>query len=435
MANEKTKSFKMKTAYFNQVENKYVFNLSLIFWHLFIALSTLAIVVCFAVFLWSIIPASQKEAEKRPYPTKRQYPQPIKVDINELQIATTKEETLPVTTEQIETASATIQQPVEDTKGKGDYESALNTLKTLIPPSKYSWQGSGYWSYPNGERYWTVYKQEKYRQWNATETGIEDKLKVTYHKANAGNYSDKKLILDGYIGVVKLLSEEKRLSALQNMISNVADNVTQNVNVCQSLSKVVGKMPKEENVSYINQLSFLGKKNPNDGSLFIDYAATILDNFDITKRAEIIDRLTIGYNNYFSRNLSMLKEATDLFLPLVAQIKAENQPKAIMQYYGVFRNKNYARDNSIAEIENEHQQAINEIENQYNLDQLAAKQEYFSDKMSKAEYRLKSLAGVGGGILLIVLIAVVLVFFSIQRSVRRIEEKISTTAENVNPVS
>jgi len=45
----------------------------------------------------------------------------------------------------------------------------------------------------------------------------------------------------------------------------------------------------------------------------------------------------------------MLKEATDLFLPLVDQIKAENQPKAIVQYYGVFRNKNYARDNSIAE--------------------------------------------------------------------------------------
>jgi hypothetical protein len=188
-------------------------------------------------------------------------------------------------------------------------------------------------------------------------------------------------------------------------------------------------MSKDENISYLNQLSLFGKKNPNDGTPFIDYAATIIDKFAISKQAEIIDRLIIGYNNYFSNNLSMLKEATDLFLPLIAQIKAEQQPKAITQYYGVFRNKNYARDNAIAEIENEYQQAINEIENQYNLDQLAAQQEYFSAKISKTEYRLKSLAGIGGGVLVIVLIAVVLVFFSIQRSVKKIEEKISTPNE------
>ncbi|MGD0590124.1 MAG: hypothetical protein ABSA44_04920 [Bacteroidota bacterium] len=431
MALDKLKLSKMKTTYFTQVENKYVFNVSLIFWHLFIALSTLAVVVCLAIFLWSIIPASQKEAEIKPYPAKKQYPAPIKVELNELQIAATiKEEAPPVAPEQIQTTTTTTQQPAEDTNGKGDYESSLNTLKTLIPPSKYSWQGSGYYSYPNNsERYWKFYKLEKYRQWNVTEPGIEDKLKSAYLISKAGNYPDKKLILDGYINVVKLLPEGKRLGALQILISNVANIISQNVNVCQSLAKVVNEMSKEENISYLNQLSLFGKRNPNDGSPFIDYIATVIDKFDLSKRVEIIDRLTTGYYNYFSNNLSMFKEATDLFLPLVAQIKAENQPKAIIQYYGVFRNKNYARDNSIAEIENEHQQAINEIENQYKLDQLAAQLEYSSDKISKSEYRLKSLAGIGGGILLIVLIAVVLVFFSIQRSVRKIEEKLSTNGE------
>lgn len=424
----------MKTNYFSKVENKYVFNVSLIFWHLFIALSTLVVAASLVIFLWSIIPPSQREVEKKPYPAKREYPAPIKVNLSELQIEETKEEAPPVAPEQVQTTTTAAQPPVEDTKGKGDYDSALNTLKTLIPPAKYSWQGSGYWTYPYGERYWTVYKQEKYRQWNATELGIEDKLKAAYRRANADTYPDKKLILDGYIGVVNLLPEEKRLAALQYLINNVANNISQNVNICQSLGKVVSKMSREENISYLNQLSLFGKKNPNDGTPFIDYAATIIDKFAISKQAEIIDRLIIGYNNYFSNNLSMLKEATDLFLPLIAQIKAEQQPKAITQYYGVFRNKNYARDNAIAEIENEYQQAINEIENQYNLDQLAAQQKYFSAKMSKAEYRLKSLAGIGGGILLTVLIAVVLVFFSIQRSVRKIEEKISTNGEAENRI-
>jgi len=85
----------MKTNYFSKVENKYVFNVSLIFWHLFITLSTLAVVVCLAIFLWSIIPASQREVEKKPYPAKKQYPEPIKVELNELQIEVTKVETLP----------------------------------------------------------------------------------------------------------------------------------------------------------------------------------------------------------------------------------------------------------------------------------------------------------------------------------------------------
>lgn len=414
----------MKTNYFSKVENKYVFNVSLIVWHLFIALSTLVVAISLLVFLWSIIPASQKVVEKKPYPAKREYPAPIKVDLSELQIEGIKEEAPPVATEPIQTETAMPQQPVEDTKGKSGYDSSLSVLKTLIPPSKYSWQGSGYWSYPYGERYWTFYKQEKYRQWNSTETGIEDKLKAAYNISNADNYPDKKLVLDGYIGVVKLLSEEKRLGALQYLISNVADNISQNVNTCQSIGNVVSKMPRDENISYINQLSIFGKRNRNDGSPFIDYTSTIIDKFDASKRTEIIDRLIIGYDSYFGDNLSMLKESTDLFLPLIARIKAEHQPKAIIQYYGVFRSKNYARDYAIAEIENEYQQAISEIESQYNLDQMTAQQEYFADKMSKTKYRLKSLAGIGGGILVVVLIAVVLVFFSIQRSIRKIEEKI-----------
>src|ERR1035437_10386076 len=300
MANEKSKLEKLKSTYFTRVENKYVFNISLFFWHLFIALSSLVLVVSLLIFIWSIIPASHKDVEKKQYPTKRQYPEPVKVALNELQLEVTKEEAPPVAPEQVQTTAVTTQQPIEDTKGKVEYDASLNTLKTLIPPSKYSWQGSGNWSYPYGERYWTFYKLEKYRQWNSTEAGIEEKLKTAYQRTKANNYIDKKLILDGYISVVNPLSEEKRLGALQILIINVADNISQNLNICQSLSKVVSQMPKEENISYLNQLALLGKRNPNDGSQFIDYIATIIGKFDYSKRAEIVDRVTTGYNNYFS---------------------------------------------------------------------------------------------------------------------------------------
>ena len=243
-------------------------------------------------------------------------------------------------------------------------------------------------------------------------------MKYACQRSNANKYPDRKIILDGLINVIKLLPEEKRLEALIDLINNVVNNISQNINIYQSLAKIVGKMSQEKNIAYINQLASFGKRNVRDGYIFIDYVSTIIDKFDASKRVGIIDQLIFGYYNYFNENLSMLKEATDLFIPLIAQIKAESQVNAIIQYYGVFRSKNYERDNAIAQIEN-----------QYNLDQLAAQAEYYSDKLSKSEYQTKSLAGIGGGILLIVLIAVVLVFFSIQRSVRKIEEKISAEGE------
>jgi hypothetical protein len=225
------------------------------------------------------------------------------------------------------------------------------------------------------------------------------------------------------------------LGVLQYLINDAADNISQNVNVCNSLTKLVSKMPKDENASYINQLAYLGKLNHNDGSAFIDYVATIIDRFDSSNQRDIIEQIITGYNDYFGRKFPMLREATDLYLPLAPKIKAENQSKAILQYYGVFRNKNYSRDNEIAEIENEYQQSVNAINAQYAQDQIAAQIEYNNDKMTKTEYRLKSLAGIGGGIILIVLIAVVLVFFSIQRSVKKIEEKLTISGENINPMA
>jgi len=433
MKKEKSKSFKMKNTYVTQVENKYVFNVSLIFWHLFIVLSTLVVVISLVIFLWSLIPASQKNVEKLPYPNKKDYPAPVKVSLSELQLVAPKEEAPPVVEEQKQSESKTVMQSVEDLTGKEDFDKSMNTLKTLIPPAKYSWQGSGYWTYPYGERYWTFYKLEKYRQWNSTEAGLEEKLNSSYRVSKLVKYTDKKILLDAFIGVIKMLPEERRLFAIQDLIRNVTNNNSRNINICQSLSKIIIKM-NENDISYIAKLTYLGKINPNDGTLTIDYITNIIDKFDISKRSETIDKLLNGYNDYFNRNLSLFKESTDLFLPLIPQLKTEYLPKALLQYYVIFRNKNYARDNSISQIENEYQQSVNAIETQYAQDQLLAQIEYSKDKMTKTEYRIKSLEGIGGGILLIVLIAVVLVFFSIQRSVKRIEEKMTTSGENVNPM-
>lgn len=415
----------MKTNYVTKIENKYVFNLSLIFWHTFIALSSVAIVVSFAVFLWSLVPAWQKKVEKSPYPAKTEYPAPIAVSISELQLDGAKEEAPILTSEQVKAISPTKQQQVKDLAGKKEYDESLTSLKTLIPPSKYSWSGSGYWFYPAGERYWTYYKQEQYRQWISNEPGIEDKLQFSYRISEAKTYPEKKQMLEGYISIVKLLPEGKRLNALQNLIDNTSNSVSQNLIIFESISKVVQKMPKEENTNYLNQLASFGVANPTDGKAFIDYSSTIIENFASSKRVDIIDCLVRSYDSFFGQNLAKQQEATNLFLPLVPQIKGELQSKAMIQYYRVFREKNYKRDETISQIENEYQQIISGIDNQYEIDQINAAQKLYDKKIKKAELRVKSILGIGGGILLIALIATILVFLSIQRSVRKIEEKMS----------
>jgi hypothetical protein len=416
----------MKTNYFTKVENKYVFNVSLIFWHMFIALSSLAIMVFIVVFLWSIFPTSERKVEKQAYPEKTAYPEPIKVSLSELSFETKiQEEVLTPPSENLKEEKKTDRSEYVDLQGKPEYDLSLSTLKVLIPPAKYSWSGSGYFTYPYGERYWIVYKQERYRQWNITEYGIEEKLSYSYKTSKAKSYSEKKQILDGFISVVKLLPEKNRISALQYLINNVADNISQNTTTCQALVNIVSKMSKEENLKYLDQLAGFAKDNPNDGSLLIGYLSTIIDKFDVLQRNRIIVDLSNSYYNYFGQNFAKQKEATDLFIPMLPKIKGENHPRALMQYYGLYVTKNSQRDIAIAQIENEYQHKISEIDNNFEMEQANAIYEYQRKKLSKQEYRLKSLAGIGSGILLIVFIAMILVFLSIQRSVSKIEEKIT----------
>ena len=416
----------MKTNYFTKVENKYVFNVSLIFWHLFIALSTIAIMLSIIVFLWSVIPPMEHKAEKQAYPAKKEYPEPVKVLLSELKLEVVKPEEAPQPQEPLEQAAVKPEaKEREDTRGKTEYEASLNTLKTLIPPTKYSWTGSGYWSYPNGERYWTFYKQEKYRQWNISEAGIEDKLKSSYKISNASSFAEKKQILDGYITVVKLLQEASRLDALQYLMNNMSDNIAQNLKVCQAITKVVAKMQNEINTGYINELSAFSKNNPTDGSPFIDFVSTIIDKFNVQQRVKIIENLANSYYNFFNQDLGKLKESTELIVPMLNQINGENQSKTLMQYYRLYQAKNSERDMAISQINAEYQDEVAKIDSQYTIEQMEAAMKYQQKKMNKTEYRYKSLIGIGGGIFFIVLITTILVFLSIQRSVRKIEEKIT----------
>jgi hypothetical protein len=412
----------MKTQYFTKVENKIVFNVALIFWHLFIALAILSIIIGIAIFGWSLIPTSKRKVEKKEYPAMPKLPAPVKVSFDELNLKDVKQtEVLPV----VEQPGKEALVNAENNEGKKEYEASLNILKKLIPPSKYTWSGDGYFIYPYGERYWDVYKQEKYRQWVSTESGVEDKLKYSYKASNAESYNEKKQLLDAYIEVVQLLPEDKRLTGLSFLMENIAKDIAQNLNVFGKIAKMATKMPNGESINYVEQLAFFGKNNPSDGPVFIEYLSGVIEKFTNSKKAEMINGLINSYYNYFAGNLNKQIEATDLFFPMIPQIKEGDEIKSLNQYYNLYLSKNYNRDQEIAQIESEYQEKITEIDNQFNLSETNAIIEYQAKILAKQELRLKSLLGIGICILVIVMIGTILVFLSIQRSVSKIEEKMT----------
>jgi hypothetical protein len=122
-----------------------------------------------------------------------------------------------------------------------------------------------------------------------------------------------------------------------------------------------------------------------------------------------------------------------LFIPLLPEISDEHQAKALAQYYGIYLQKNKERQKIISQIEGDYQRRISEIDDEFARSMMSAEQSYMAKKLEKKEMQLKSLTGIGASILSIVLIATILVFLSIQRSVRKIEERV--TLETVRETS
>lgn len=338
---------------------------------------------------------------------------------------------LPVIADSVVIAKANEPKITEDLTGLIEFERAMDTLKILVPPSKYSWDGQGFYDYPQGKRFWDVYKREIYRRWIVTEEGISDLLKSSFQIANANNYIQKKKLVDSYIQILKLLPEHLRINSLQQIMKNVANDAQRNSDILNALSNVITEIDKTEsnNVNVINILSNFGVKNQNDGIPFINYISTIVSKFDKTQQYKSVEQLRNGYYWYFDQNLETLKEATDLYVQLLSQIKIDQQANTLIQYYNVFLEKNNKRSDLIKQIDFEYQQEINAVESKFLTDQQEALMDFEVNKAKKEKLRIKSLLGVGGGILLVVLIATFLAFLSIQRSVRKMEEKIIKSKE------
>ena len=426
----------MLSTYFTKVEDKFVFNVALLFWHMLVLLAALAIVVGIAMFIWGSIPASKPTVVEQAYPEQPVYPEPVRVSLEELKVDDIQQSAAllsgdPSSSDPVQAAPRPKSEAAqEDFTGLKEYEAELDRMKALIPPATYSWEGQGYWYYPMGERYWTFYQQERFRQWVVTAPGFEDVLKQAFARIKARKYSDKQRVLSGLNAVAQELPESERMRVVKDLLVRLSDDLDLNVRTHEALAKGVRQIGSVANYGYVRSLAEFGVYNPSDLVEFASYLGTTLLKFREDDRPAILNRVIDSYYRIFDRNLGQLKEATDMFLQLLKSIDPNLHVHAITKYHSLYLNKNQRRNQEIARINQDYQRnraAIDEANRQAHLN---AETSRMRQQHEKAEASQKSVYAVGAGILVVIVVATVLVFFSIQRLVKRIEQRLPLTSDS-----
>ncbi len=390
-----------KGKYFTKVEEKYVFNISRIFWHIFIGLGILGVIGGILILLWGIVPPI-KHSVRKP-----KYPPPIAVTMEELQAKVIpakikKEEIKPKPIKEIiKPKEKKFKQIKEVSPDKKEYLSSLNLLKGLIPPKKYLWKSTGHWEY----QYWGQ------KKWVVDRVGISDRLKFAYRRAKATDFISKKQLLDAYISILSSFPQKKRVEVLKALITYTKGSVSQSVSNVKLLEKCIPNFSTKR-VDYLTKLANFGSRNPQDGATFIEYVNENIVKFASDVRIDVLNAMISAYYKYFN-NISRQKEVTDLALSQIGAFAPQYQAKALRYYYSIYYNKNAEREATIRNIDYKYKRAVR---------QSIAK--YKREKWKKVRWRIKGLYGIGGGVGLIAVIALLLVLLSIQRHLRRIEEKI-----------
>ena len=396
----------------NTIEEKYVFNISQYFWHIFISLASLALVGGILLLLWGIIPPGKDNV------VKAEYPPVVQVSADEVIASLTKQEKGIDTPVNKSEFKQVVQEVTYSDPEESSYNISLDSLKKLIPPDKYSWSSSGYYYYPYGERYYSRYKNTRYgnqyRQWIVKETGILEKLNDAYKKSNASNFKEKKLILNSYIELVKRFDEGKRAFVLKKITEypgSGPSETVENIKVLNGSVDIFGI----GSTDYLTTLVKFGSRNPTEGRTLILYANKVLVKFLSEYRSDVLSTILSSFYSYFNNKVNQQIEITDLFLKDVQKYEPAKYTKALELYYYLMVDRNRQRERKIEDIERD-----------YTLALARANSEYELAKVEKAGIRLNGIYIGAGAISVIAVLALILVLLSIQRYVKKINQNLST---------
>ncbi len=390
--------------FLTKVEEKYVFSVSSFLWHLFVFIVSLGILAGAFFLISGIIPSSKTTAVKAAYPA------PQNVSEGELlSILERKQKNVPVKgTKPVVKETKKVEKPVSADMQDGDYQKAYARIKSLLPPPRYRWESDGYRSYDG--------------TWTSFHDGMIDQFNSLFERVNASSPKDKAAIFNGLSSILSVYAEDSRHSALY-CSSVISGDVSSSVNRLNLLAKVAKFFGGKETAA-IERMRYFLMNNPVDGADFTEFSLNVLAKFDSKERLPAQDVLIRGYSRKFNDNLSQLKDVTNKYLEILPKVPVENQSEGLGKYFTLFSDKNIERARN-----------IRNIDDKFITDSLKAESDYLVSKEKKYENRVKGSYAIGGGLMIIALIAVFLVLLSIQRYIKRIAEKLGPQVEETPEVS
>lgn len=203
---------------FDKLEEGIVFRVSRTFFLVLVLIAMLGVLAAVLYLLWGITPTTKETVTRDPDP------KPVLLTSADIREAISKPKS-----KRVETAAST-QEAKSSEQTKADqnqikFQSLLDTLRILLPSRLYSWQSSGYWTYPYGREMYNYFQKEDYRKWNVTEAGITDKLKEFY--TGVSDYSEAIIPLEQLCNVLREFPESQRLAPFNTFIDLYVERQTE----------------------------------------------------------------------------------------------------------------------------------------------------------------------------------------------------------------
>lgn len=296
---------------------------------------------------------------------------------------------------------------------------SLSELKRIVPLEQLQ---PGYWSYPLGELTWQMHQTDQYRQWNPVGENVEQRLERSYKTIKVIKYSQKKIVLDSYLKLLKQVSSANSNEVLNTIVYGMNDRLT-NLKLLDSTFTLIAKnisvfgSSKDATQHLIN----FSLNNPNTTFQFIPFAVQTCNTFSDSIRYQILTVLSNGFYSYFNSNLDVQKAATEQYLSLLPQIHGIEPTNSLRKFYSVYNQKNRKRNDEIAQINQEYNSQIASILADSTMKAMQAQLEYEAAKETKKELRKNSIYAIAGGFISIALLGTILTLLSIQRILKRME--------------
>jgi len=349
------------------------------------------------------------------------YPPEVEVTIADLDLR--DPEPVQVETRQQQQTAPRPQQPRQNPvetglslAGYNDYQSALDSLKAMLPNSLNEWEAIYEIRITDQRKYLYFNKDPKYTERILISDGIQGWLDQTFEKVKTASYMERAQLLRGYMRVLKKINDERnRRSVLYRLQETVRQQggVISSLNRLSVLQRLSAVLPMNDSIYRQEPLwvldGFCNNQGACDGVMAL--LGTHIGKFDPSQQ---ISSFYSILNNYrMLGDLTLQSELTGKYILLLSKVPVHKQSEGLDQYYAAHVRKNAERQQQIAQIESE-----------YNSSLMRAESEYRSKQSAKESYRMKSLMAGAGGVAFISVLAILLVFLSIQRSVRKIEERI-----------